>query len=162
MISGLQRFDSGLRMAVLAVICLIIYTGPASAIGINRIFSEDDLFGDSSFSEWFLWVLIIWLFAIPLVVAFRKWDTDPQASVMGLGIFLVAMVMLWVVFRSLGAALLSVALVGPFLLWNDELNWDESIVYVCWALAFIACIVIPVLGIWFKMPRQRDWDKLSF
>lgn len=155
-----SRIENAIKRSILAAIFLIIYVGPASLLAIEQIF-DSETFGDTSAGEAFLWIAFIWMFAIPLIVALRKWNRNPAISVTGLGVFLGASLSIWLMFRNLGAALLSVALSAPFAELKGEDVWTNGFFYTACVLSFVTCIVIPGLGIAFQRNRKAQWDRVQ-
>lgn len=154
-----DRFDFWLRVAVLLSIIVILYTGPASAIGLDQIF-EDDYFGESSFSELLLWAGFVWLFSIPLILAHRWWDTNPAGSTTALGIFFIMMMIIWMLFGRVGVGLLGLALAAPLELWTEDGATPDDLHVTAVVISAVVCIVIPVAAMAFQFSRIDDWDKL--
>lgn len=154
-----HRAEKCIKMAILAATLLIIYVGPASLAAIEQIF-DSETFGETADGEAILWVAFIWAFAIPLIVALWKWNSNPAISLAGLGVFLGVSLLLWIVFRNFGAAMLSIALSAPFTAFAGEDTWTNGFFYTACVLSFLTCIVVPILGIRFQLNRKSEWDRL--
>lgn len=159
--SHTNLLDSGLRTMVLICILVIIYAGPASAIGLEHIF-DDDFFESTSGTDLMPWIGFVWLFSVPLVLAYRWWDTNPAGSTTALGVYVTVMLLLWMISRSLGALVLGLALAAPSYLLTDADPDVDSFYYSAAVLSLFVCILIPISGIAFQISRREDWAKLRY
>ncbi len=87
---GIDDWDGFFHRALLVSIAMILYAGPASAIALNRFLREEFKVesSTSAFDEWLLFIVVVWLAAIPLVQGFRHWEENPEGSAIWLGVFL--------------------------------------------------------------------------
>lgn len=155
------EIDTWLRKAILVCFLIIIYAGPASAIAVSQIF-DDDMFGEASDFELTLWVSVIWMFAIPLWLAFKWWDTNAAGSTLALGIYLMLMIMIWLILRGLSTHLLVLALAAPILIWNESSIEVDVFYYAGVITSVLVYLIIPVAAIAFQLSRSNEWDKLRY
>lgn len=155
-----ERIDSFLRAAVLACICVIVYAGPASVLGTARIYDED-IFGGTSGSELLIWVGGVWLFASPLVLAHKWWNTDPNRSMLALGTFLVMMLFVRTTLGNFGLWILTMALTAPFNIWSGSEQQLDVFYYITVVVASIVCIVVPTAAMVFQLTRRKASTKQS-
>lgn len=159
--SYINRFDSALRAAVLCCVLVIVYAGPASIFGLEEIFG-DDLGGVTEGTDWMTWVGFVGLFAFPLVLAFKWWNTNPSGSTMALGVYLTLMLLIWIVTRSFGLMIMTVAIAAPFQPGNINDSTLDPFYYTALSLTVLVCIAIPIAAIAFQISRRDYWDKLQY
>lgn len=155
------RIEWCLRASVLVSICLIIYVGPASTVGIDELF-DDEIFGGTSGFEMVMWMVIVWLFSIPLIVAHITWDTNPAKSTVGLGIFLATTLLIWMLLPGFGIWLLATAIAAPFDIGSANGLSVDIFYSTANVLAFVVCVVIPTTAIAFQVSRRKDWGRMLY
>lgn len=149
---GIDNWDELFHRALLVPIAMIFYAGPASAFALDRFLSEELMDESStSFDQWLPFVLGVWLVATPIILGFRYWDDNPEASAVWLGIFLgVALLPTLVgfvfVYRAASALVIFPALVFPFQ-WIDAdvPSWATAAgVVVAHVVTFTLFFAIPL------------------
>lgn len=156
--SRTRTWNSIMRQLLLISIFFIIYSGPAAAIGLTR-FLDEEIFGASSAGEWFWFVVVIWLFAIPFGVAYARWNDDRTATVISLGFFLGLLALFWVVdisiVRITSGLVVAPALWLPFS-WMDGLGSPAVLFWSARVCTFAIMIAIPMGALLFQIVQMNQ------
>lgn len=153
--SKIGRWDVLVRQILLISLLFMLYAGPATAIGLDRMF-DDEMFGESSPGEWAILVFVVWLFALPFWAAYAQWNNNPGTS----ATWLAAIVGLVALFAMVGfpvvrlAALLVFPAVSlPFSLFNIPSPSEDVALRSARIIAFGLLVGIPLLALVFQVIR---------
>lgn len=159
----IHDLDTMFHRALLAPIVTLLYSGPASAVALDRFLSDQfqDEVASTAFDEWLPLIVIVWFTAIPLIQAFRNWDDNPVASVIWLSAFLgiallPGLVGLLFVYRAAAALVILPALSLPFQWMSLPSPGIDVAVVLAQALTFALFAAVPLGAMTVQLMQLRS------
>lgn len=151
--SRIDDWHNLVRQLLLIPLIFVLYSGPAIVSILEHIF-DDEMYGASSPLEWAPVVFVIWLFAVPFVVAYAKWDDSRDTSIFSLGAFVGSIAL----FTMVGAPILKVAtdlVLLPFTGVDNPASSDDVAFWIARICTFIALVGIPLAAITLQIIQMR-------
>lgn len=151
--SRIGEWDNLVRQLLLISVLVILFAGPAAAMGLDAIY-DDEMFGESTPWEWAPLVFIVWLFAVPIGLAYAKWEDNPITSASWLAVFLGILSMLSLVgipvVHMTSALVFGPALLLPFI-WFDISGPPDDVAYwITKVCSFMILIGVPIVALLFQ------------